>query len=57
MEYNITFLLSITIALPMFVYSLVIINRAYQEYTNLETFVSRNLKFHTFGDLHTTKKC
>ena len=32
-------------------------NRAYPENTNFETFVPRNLKFHTFGDLHTTKKC
>ena len=33
------------------------VNRAYPENTNFETFVARNLKFHTFGDLHTTKKC
>ena len=32
-------------------------NRAYPENTNFETFVPRNLKFQTFGDLHTTKKC
>ena len=32
-------------------------NRAYPENTNFETSVPRNLKFHTFGDLHTTKKC
>ena len=29
---------------------------AYPENTNFETFVPRNLKFHTFGDLKTTKK-
>ena len=29
--------------------------RAYPENTNFETLVSRNLKSHTFGDLHTTK--
>ena len=32
-------------------------NRAYPENTNVETFVPRNLKFHTFGDLYVTKKC
>ena len=32
-------------------------NRAYQEDTNFENFVPRNLKFHTFSVLHTTKKC
>ena len=32
-------------------------NRAYPENTNFETFVSKNFKFHTFGDLHTTKEC
>ena len=32
-------------------------NRAYPENTNFETFVPRNLKFHRFVDLHTTKKC
>ena len=30
-------------------------NRAYPENTNFETFVPRNMKFHTFGELHTTK--
>ena len=30
-------------------------NRAYPENNNFETFVPRNLKFHTFGDIHTTK--
>ena len=34
-----------------------IFNRAYPENTNFETFVPRSLKFHTFGDLHITKKC
>ena len=34
-----------------------IFNRAYPENTNFETFVPGNLKFHTVGDLHTTKKC
>ena len=33
------------------------LNRAYPESTNFKTFVPRNLKFYTFGDLHTTKKC
>ena len=33
------------------------LNRAYLENTNFKTFVPRNLKFYTFGDLHTTKKC
>ena len=32
-------------------------NRAYPENTNFETVIPRNLKFHTCGDLHTTKKC
>ena len=32
-------------------------NRAYPENTNFDTFVPRNLKFHTFADLHITKKC
>ena len=30
---------------------------AYAENTNFETFVPRNLRFHTLGGLHTTKKC
>ena len=33
------------------------LNRAYPENTNFENFIPRNLKFHTCGDLHTTKKC
>ena len=36
---------------------MMLLNRAYPENTKFETFVPRNLKFHTFGDLHTTKKC
>ena len=34
-------------------------NRADPENVNFETFVHvlRILKFHTFGDLHTNKKC
>ena len=32
-------------------------NRAYLENTNFKSFVPRNMKFHTVGDLHTTKKC
>ena len=32
-------------------------NRADPENVNFETFVLRSLKFHTFGDLHTNKKC
>ena len=32
-------------------------NRADPENVNFETFVLRILKFHTFGDLHTNKKC
>ena len=31
-------------------------NRVYPENTNFETVAFRNLKFHTFGDLHITKK-
>ena len=30
-------------------------NRAYPENTKFETFEPINLKFHTFGNLHTTK--
>ena len=33
------------------------LKRAYPVNTNFETREPRNLKFHTFGDLHTTKKC
>ena len=29
-----------------------LMNRAYPENTNFDTFVPRNLKFHTFVDLH-----
>ena len=32
-------------------------NRADPENVNFETFVLRILKFHTFGDLNTNKKC
>ena len=32
-------------------------NRAYPENNNFETFVPRNLKFHTLGDLRKIKKC
>ena len=32
-------------------------NRAYPKNTNFETFVPRSLKFHTFVNLYTTKKC
>ena len=32
-------------------------NRADPENVNFETFVLRILKFHTFGDLYTNKKC
>ena len=34
-----------------------VFNRAYPENTNFEIFVPGNLKFHKYGDLHTTKKC
>ena len=35
----------------------VFVNRAYPVNTNFETFVPRDLNFHTLVDLHTTKKC
>ena len=31
------------------------LNRAHSENTNFKTFVPRNLKFHTFVDLHTVR--
>ena len=39
------------------VFLLISNNSAYPENTNFETFAPRDLKFHIFGDLHTTKKC
>ena len=32
-------------------------NRAYPENTTFEPHLPRHLKFHTFDNLHTTKKC
>ena len=36
--------------------NLIILNRAYPENTNFGIFIPRNLKFYTFGELHTAKK-